>query len=69
MGWHYGIIKLPAAKEAYYGVCEVYEIDGETCYSPDVKPFGESVEELILDLERMLSDLRKHSKIHGGVDE
>ena len=71
MGWHYGVVRTVEANgdDVSLGVCEVYEFEGDTCWSPSVKPYGETVEELIMDLERMLSDVREYNVIYGDLDE
>jgi len=56
MSWHFVAMK---DEEDDYHVHELYE--GYSWTGP-IKPYGESVEELIKELEMMLSDVRKHGE-------
>lgn len=56
MGWHYQVRKR---NDGYFDVVEVYEHPrGWTCEGCD--PFGDSYEEVVEDLERMLKDAKAY---------
>jgi len=55
-GWNYRIIKKTVKEEVVYGVHEVfYDASGspKACTESPVEPWGESLDELIADIERM----------------
>lgn len=60
--WNYRVIKRTVTGETTFGVYEVYYDESDTpsaCSESPVEPFGETVEELMLDLDRMRSAAEK----------
>lgn len=56
--WNYRVIKRLIAGETSHGIYEVYYDESgkpSACTESPVEPFGETVEELMLDLDRMRS--------------
>lgn len=54
--WNYRVLKRVVAGEISYGIYEVYYDELETpsaCSSSPCEPFGETAEELKLELDRM----------------
>ena len=62
MTWHYGIFRIihPGCEVNTYGIREVYTGPSIVYTAEEVKPFGESKEELIRDLEMMLADANEY---------
>jgi hypothetical protein len=57
MSWHYEITQDYAG----FWIREVYDLSGELLWSDEpMQPYGDSPEELILDLKMMLKDAQKH---------
>ena len=59
MSWNYRAMK--DGDEGYH-VHKVYSNDNG--YTAAIKPYGESLDELIEDLERMVSDLKTHGEYY-----
>ena len=63
MSWNYRVIRHDKEEKIFYQIHEVYYDDNnkiETFTENAVHPFGESIEELITDLDHMLGDARKY---------
>jgi hypothetical protein len=61
-GWNYRIAKLGEGELAYYRLYEVYyDEDGNEVLWSETNAHGQSIDEIIADLERMLADA-KHSR-------
>lgn len=67
MSWHYQIQQFEDTGQDYYMVVEVYthgarSLDG-------IRPMGETPQELINDLQRMLDDVRKYPVLKKDQDD
>lgn len=56
--WHYQIQEYDDKGQKYYQIIEVYSHGAKT--ENGVTPMGETPEQLIQDLERMLKDAKKY---------
>ena len=64
--WRYGLIKDP--DHEWYRVHEVYlDKDGKSWTEDGVVPAGETPEEVVLELERMLKDIKE--ELANGLSE
>lgn len=53
--WKYAVLNIKLSNtEECFQICELYNINGHVGWTGGVKPYGESLDELILCLERQL---------------
>ena len=62
MRWQYGLKEYTVEDTIIYELTEIYG-DGESHLSDSLTISGESTEDIILDLEIILNDLKKNLKI------
>lgn len=55
MTWRYALLK----KDGVYRVCESYNLETHKGYTGEIAPLGETPEELLEDLKRMLEDVNE----------
>ena len=61
--WHFIAMK-DKLSEGYH----VHELYDEHSWTGPIKPYGESLEELIKELENMIDDLKTHGEYKDGND-
>lgn len=80
MSWHYGAVY--DAENEVWEIKEIYHFDdrlkGQIAWA-DAEPQGDTIDELIADLEAMLADVKRHryhldgdtlkEASHAGLDE
>jgi hypothetical protein len=64
MSWHYRIRKRKAPENKKY-IFDIVEFYGKRSWTVQgIKPYGDTKEELIQELERMLSDAKKYPVLY-----
>ena len=72
-GWKYGLVKtkissvIDGVEDSYdYELVEIYSSGG---YAKDIRISGETINEVISQLETMLNDLRDYTEVVNARDE